>query len=98
MHENGFFYNANNTAHFVKNKSQLPNYSLLQIVAVNKTYFLKQEIKGADASRETQEYLFYPGTKALKTDVADNLAANCSITADDFNRYELAYGTPAPCL
>ena len=86
MYENGLYYfDTNNTDHFVKNKSQLSNYSLLQTVKDNKTYFSKQEIKGADTSRDIQEYLFYPGTKTLETYVSDNSLTNCTITADDVN-------------
>ena len=56
MYENGlYFFDTNDSAHFVKNKSQLSNYSLLQTVTDNKTYFSKLEIKGADTSREIQE-------------------------------------------
>ena len=66
MYENGLYYfDTTNTEQFIKNKSLLPNYSLLQTVKENKTYFSKQKIKGADTSRAIQEYLFYPGTTTL---------------------------------
>ena len=99
MYENGlYFFDTNNTDHFVKSKSQLSNYSLLQTVTDNKTYFSKQEIKGADTSRQIQEYLYYPGTKTLEHYISQNLITNCEITADDVNRAELIYGTPVPYL
>ena len=99
MYGNGlYFFDTNNTDYFVKNKSQVSNYSLLQTVTDNKTYFSKQEIKGADTSREMQEYLFYPGTKTLENYVSQNLITNCEITANDVNHAELIYGTPIPYL
>ena len=45
-----------------------------------------------------KECLFYPGIKTLKNCVADNLLANCAITADDINRDKFIYGPPEPYL
>ena len=66
--ENGlYFLDTDNAEHFIKTKTTLSNYSLLQTVADNKSYFTKQEIKGADTSRKLQEYLYYPSTNTFKT-------------------------------
>ena len=66
--ENGlYFLDTDNAEHFIKTKTTLSNYSLLQTVADNKTYFTKQEIRGADTSRKLQKYLYYPSTNTFKT-------------------------------
>ena len=66
----------------------------MQTVTENKSYFSNEEIKGADISRETQEFLFYSGMKTLKTCVTESLLEICAITADDDNRDEITYGPP----
>ena len=50
-----------------KNNNELTHYSFLNTVSDNKTYFSRQEIKGADTSRNIQEYLFFPSSSILKT-------------------------------
>ena len=91
-----YFYDTN--VDLPKTKPLLQNYSLLQTVTENKSYFTRQEIKGADTSRKLQEYLYYPGVNAYKDYVTHNLMNNCAITTDDVNRAEIIYGSPVPYL
>ena len=95
--QNGlYFYDTNLDLH--KTKPLLANYSLLQTVTDNKSYFTRQEIKGADTSRKLQEYLHFPGTTTYKNYVSSNLLNNCPITTDDVSRAEAIYGPPVPYL
>ena len=107
QHQNGlYFYDTN--VELSKPKPLLQDYSLLQTVTQdysllqtvteNKSYFTRQEIKGADTSRKLQEYLYYPGNNTYKKYVTHNLMNNCAITADDVSRAEAIYGSPVPYL
>ena len=87
-----YYFDTNNSVKTGKNNSELTDYSLLQTVSNNKTYFTQQEIKGADTSRQIQEYLFFPSSNILKTYVNQNLITNCKVNADDINRAEIIYG------
>ena len=78
--------------------SPVTNYSMLQTVSNDKKYFTRDEIKEADLSRTYQEYLFYPGTKPLNKNVANNLINNSTVTVDDVNREEIIYGQPVPYI
>ena len=92
-YENGLYYlDLDKLVSSSKTKSTVTNYSLLKTVKENKSYFTAQEIKGADMSREIQQYLHYPSTKTLKIYVNNNLITNCKITTDDINRAEIIYG------
>ena len=51
-----YFYDTNVVPSKTKPLSQ--NYSLIQTVDDNKSYFTRQEIKGVDTSRKLQEYLY----------------------------------------
>ena len=94
--QNGlYFFDSNDVT---KTNKPLQNYSLLQTVTEQKSYFTPQEIKGADNSRKYQEYLYYPSTTTFKNYVTSNLLNNCEVTADDVNRAELIYGPPVPYL
>ena len=95
--QNGLYY-YDTTLDLHKTKPLLENYSLLQTVTANKSYFTRQEIKGADTSRKIQEYLYYPGQTTYKDYVSSNLLNNCPITADDVSRAEVIYGPPVPYL
>ena len=97
--QNGlYYYDTINVNHNQYSKAELTDYIQLQTVKSNKQYFTTSKLKGADASRKYQEYLFYPGTKTFKHYVRNNLINNCSITVDDVNRAELIYGPPVPYL
>ena len=78
-----YFYDT--SVDLYKPKPVLHNYSFLQTVTENKTYFSRQEIKGADTSRKLQEYLYYPGTTTYKDYVSNSQINNCVITPDDVN-------------
>ena len=65
-----FIFYTNNAVEELKTKAELSNYSLVQSVLENKSYFLAQEVKGADKSRTIQEYLFYPNTTTFKNYVS----------------------------
>ena len=58
-----YYFDTNKSVKTRKNNSKLTNYSLLQTDSDNKTCFTQQEIKGADTSRQIQEYLFFPVQK-----------------------------------
>ena len=81
-----------------KINNELTHYSFLNTVSDNKTYFSRQEIKGADASRNIQEYLYFPSSSTLKTYVNQNLITNCKVNAHDINRAEIIYGPQEPYL
>ena len=99
QYENGLYYfDTNDTVSNSKPKVDLHYYSLLSTVSENKTYFLAQEIKGADLSRKFQEYLFFPGPSIFKIYVNENLINNCEITGDNINREELIYGPLEPYI
>ena len=52
-YDNGLYYlDLDKLVSSSKTKSTVTNYSLLQTVKENKSYFTAQEIKGADMSRE----------------------------------------------
>ena len=70
----------------------------LSTVSDNKEYFSQQEIKGADVSRQVQEYLFFPSSNTLKTYVNQNLITNYKINVDDINRAEIVYVPSEPYL
>ena len=96
---NGLYYFDTNMAkNSDKSKNTVTNYFLTQTVEENKKYFTVQEIKGADTSRDIQQYLHYPSTSILKQYVNENLINNCKITADDINRAEIVYGPAVPYI
>ena len=64
--KNGLYYfDTNSIVTNSKPKSELANYSFLNTVSDNKQFFSTQEIKGADISRQLQEYLFFPGANTF---------------------------------
>ena len=81
-----YFLDTNKSVETSKSKCGFKNYSFFSTVSGNKTYFTQQEFKGADNSRQLQEYLSFPSSNILKTYVNQNLITNCKITADDINR------------
>ena len=61
--QNGLYvYDTDTSVEQLNTKTKLPSYSLVQSVAENKLYFTAREIKGADTSRQIQEYLYHPST------------------------------------
>ena len=99
QYKNGlYFIDTSKPVDTSKTKCELNNYSFLSTVSDNKEYFSQQEIKGADISRQVQEYLFFPSSNTLKTYVNKNLITNCKINADDINRAEIFYGPSEPYL
>ena len=93
-----YYFDANNSVEMNKNNSELNHYSFLETVSDNKTYFTQQEIKGANTSRQIQEYLFFPSSNTLKRYVNKNLITNCKVNTDDINRAEIIYGPSEPYL
>jgi hypothetical protein len=90
-----YFYDVNNIN---KPKALLTNYSLLETVEDNKSYFSPSEIKGAETARKIQQEIGWPSTAFFKTIIANNHTKNSPITVDDINRAELIFGTPTPLL
>ena len=93
-----YYYDTKIPVESDKNNKELINYSFLNTVSNNKTYFTKQEIKGANTSRQIQEYLFFPSSTTLKKYVNNNLITNCKVNTDDINRAEIIYGPSEPYL
>ena len=66
QYSNGLYYFDTNSTVINKINGKSSNYSLVQTITANKSYFTTQEIKGADTSRKYQEYLYYSSTDTLK--------------------------------
>ena len=99
QYQNGlYFFDTNKPVETSKSKCELTNYSFLSTISDNKEYFSQQEIKGADISRQMQEYSFFPSSNILKSYFNKNLITNCKINADDINRAEIVYGPSEPYI
>ena len=96
----GLFYydTANPQDHSIKAKPSVTDYSLLQTVNTNKSFFTKKEIEGAMNTRREQEILSWPPTQTYKSYVSDNLISNSKVTIDDVNRANVIWGEPEPLI
>ena len=83
--------------HSFKSKPKVTDYSLLQTVNSNKSFFTKKEIEGAMKARKEQEILSWPPTQTYKSYVSDDLIANSKVT-NDVNRASLIWGEPEPLI
>ena len=97
---NGLFYydTANPQDHSIKNKVTVTDYSFLQTVSSNKSFFTKKEIEGAMNARREQEILSWPPIQTYKSYVSDNLIANSKVIIDDVNRATMIWGKPEPLI
>ena len=60
-------------------------YSFLSTVESNKQYYTRQEIKGAELARNTQQAIEWPGTGKYRNIIKKNLIQYSGITIDDIN-------------
>ena len=100
---NGLYYidmdNLNNHKSKINvNDYMYPNICLLNTIDYNKSLFSKQQIKRAEQSRSLQRNLGWPGTKAFRNIVQNNLLRNCDITVEDIDRATTIFGSPIPLL
>ena len=62
----GLYYYGTKNMENNNTNNQVTNYSFLNTVQTNKSYFHKREIERVDAARIVQQLLGWPPTKSLK--------------------------------
>ena len=78
--------------------NQATNYSFLNAVHSNKSYFHKREIIGAGAARILLQLVGWPSTQSLKGAVEKKQIRNCPITIVNISLSQAIYGTKIPTI
>ena len=94
-----YFYDTTSDDNDVTSTSNDPlnQYSFLQTVQSNQSFFSHKDLAMADDARLLQQRLGFPGTSTMISYIRNNLICNTNVTIDDVCRGETVYG-PLPQL